>query len=207
MLRHNTIKIGGLLYVLAVFQFFVFELVAETLYPGYSVATNYVSDLGATCVNPPSNLDYVVHQPTAGIFDATVSLMGLALLVGALFVYRGTRKKPYLIVSAVADPAILLIGVFPEDTAGHTQWCRSSPLSSLDPLVLAWTIVKEKIISYLLAAFGALTLFFTLTDVPARDVGVGGQERLLVLSALVGLLTLGGYLGSPGTSPNGASRA
>ena len=103
MLRLNTIKIGGLLYVVAVFQFFVFELVAETLYPGYSVASNYVSDLGATCVNPPSNLSCVVHQPTAAIFDATVSLMGLLLLAGACFVYRGTRRKPYLITPAVAD--------------------------------------------------------------------------------------------------------
>jgi len=205
LLRNNTIKIGGLLYVVAVFQFFVFELVAETLYPGYSVASNYVSDLGATCVNPPSNLSCVVHQPTAAIFDATVSLMGLLLLAGACFVYHGTRKKPYLITSAVADLAILLIGVFPENTgSAHAVVSEVSFVFTGISLVLAWTIVKGRIISYLMVAFGAMTLFFTLTDVPARDVGVGGQERLLVLSALVGLLTLGGYL-TGRDSPNGAS--
>jgi hypothetical membrane protein len=206
LLRLNTIKIGGLLYVVAVFQFFVFELVAETLYPGYSVASNYVSDLGATCVNPPSNLSCVVHQPTAAIFDATVSLMGLLLLAGACFVYRGTRRKPSLITSAVADLAILLIGVFPENTGwAHAIVSEFSFVFTGISLILAWTIVSGRIIRYLMVAFGALTLFFTLTDVPARDVGVGGQERLLVLSALVGLLTLGGYL-TGRDLPNGASR-
>ena len=205
MLRSNTIRLGGLLYVVGVFQFLIFELVAETLYPGYSVASNYISDLGATCINPPSNLNCVVHQPTATIFDVTVSLMGLALLAGAFFVYSGTRRKPYLITSAVADVAIVLIGVFPEDTgAAHAIASEFAFLFTGISLVLAWTIVQGRIIRYLTLAFGVLTLFFTITSVPTKDVGVGGQERLLVLSALVGLLVLGGYL-TGRDSPNGVS--
>ena len=113
MVHDNTIKIGGLLYVVAVFQFFVLELVAETLYPGYSVASNYISDLGATCVKPPSTQICVVRQPSAKIFDATVFIMGLMLLAGACFVYHGTRKKPYFLTSAIADVTILLIRSVP----------------------------------------------------------------------------------------------
>ena len=37
-MRYDSLKIGGVLYVIAAFQFLVFELVAETLYPGYNVA-------------------------------------------------------------------------------------------------------------------------------------------------------------------------
>ena len=63
--RDDSLKIGGVLYVIAAFQFLVFELVAETLYPGYSVSNNYISDLGATCIAPPSN--YELHRaPTLG---------------------------------------------------------------------------------------------------------------------------------------------
>src|SRR5579862_5868724 len=98
-MRYDSLKIGGVLYVIAAFQFFVFELIAEALYPGYSVANNYISDLGATCVNPPSTASCIVHQPSAMIFDTTVFFLGLMLLVGTLFVYLGTRKKPYLIVT------------------------------------------------------------------------------------------------------------
>jgi hypothetical protein len=50
------------------------------------------------------------------------------------------------------------------------------------------------LIRYMPVIFGALTLFFNIFDVPARLVGAGGQERLLVLSPLVGLLSIGGYL-------------
>jgi len=193
--RQSPLKIAGVLYVAAVFQFFVFELVAETLYPGYSVARNYISDLGATCVNPPSTLHCVVHQPGADIFDATVFLLGLMLLAGTCFVFYGARKKLYCLSAAVADIAILLAGVFPENTG----WPHA--IDSLFvfwflgiSLVLAWTIVNGALIRFMPVVFGVLTLFFNIFDVPARLVGAGGQERLLVLSALLGLLSIGGYL-------------
>lgn len=193
--RYRPLEIGGVLYVLAVFQFLVFELVAETLYSGYSVASNYISDLGATCVDPPSTLHCVVNQPTATIFDITVSLLGLMLLAGAFFVYHGTRKKLYFVTSAVADIAILLVGVLPENTG----WAHAILSVILFyflgiSLLLAWTIANGDVIRYLVVASGALTLFFNVDNVAAGTVGVGGQERLLVLSALLGLLALGGYL-------------
>jgi len=205
--RNHSLKIGGLLYVVATFQFFVFELVAETLYHGYSVASNYISDLGATCINPPSNSSCVVHQPSAQIFDATVFLLGLILLVGAFCVYRGTRKKPYFVISAIADLSILLIGVFPENTGWiHAIVSEVAFLFTGVSLILATTIVAGGIMRYLAVSFGILTVFFTLTDVPANIVGVGGQERMLVLSALLGLLALGGYLTSQ-DSPGRAAGA
>jgi hypothetical membrane protein len=199
-MRFDSLKIGGALYVVAVFQFFIFELVAETLYPGYSVANNYISDLGATCLNPPSTASCIVHQPSATIFDTTVFLLGLLLLVGTFFVYYGTRKKPYFIVTAVADIAILLAGVFPENTG----WMHADisvilfPLTGIS-LILAWTIVKGGVFRYLTLAFGLLTLYFNSFSVSA--VGNGGSERLLVISILSGTLALGGYLTGRESAP------
>ncbi|MDG6905555.1 MAG: DUF998 domain-containing protein [Nitrososphaerota archaeon] len=192
-MRYDPLKIGGVLYIIAVFQFFIFELVAETLYPGYSVANNYISDLGATCVNPPSTASCIVHQPSATIFDTTLLFLGLLLLVGTHFVYYGTRKKPYFIVTAVADIAILLVGVFPENTG----WIHGGISVILFlfigiSLILAWTIVKGGVFRYLTVAFGVLTLYFNFFSVSA--LGNGGSERLLVLSILCGVLSLGGYL-------------
>lgn len=191
--RYDPLKIGGVLYVIAVFQFLVFELVAETLYPGYSVANNYISDLGATCVAPPSNSSCVVHQPSATIFDSTVFLLGLMLLAGTLLVYHGTRKKPYFVATAVADLAILLVGVFPENTGWtHAVISEVAFLFTGISLVLARTVVKGVAFQYLALAFGVLTIFFTFVGVNA--VGVGGGEWLIVLPALLGILALGGYL-------------
>jgi hypothetical membrane protein len=193
-MRYDLLKIGGVLYVIAVFQFFVFELVAETLYSGYSVSNNYISDLGATCVAPPSTASCVVHQPSATIFDTTVFLLGLILLIGTILVYHATRKKPYFITTVVADLAILFVGVFPENTG----WIHAGISIILFlflgiSLILAWTISKGSLLGYLVVAFGVLTLYFNYLPVPA-GVGVGGDERLIVLSALSGVLALGGYL-------------
>lgn len=192
--RYSPLKIGGVLYVVAVFQFFIFELVAETLYPGYSVAHNYISDLGAKCANPPSTLHCVVHQPTATIFDTTVVLLGAMLLAGTIFVYLGTRRKLYFVVSAVTDVAILLVGVLPENTGWpHAILSEILFIGVGISLILAWTIAAGDVIRYLTVVLGALTLFFSVSNGRAV-VGVGGQERLLVLSGLLGVLALGGYL-------------
>lgn len=203
LVHESPLKVAGVLYVVAVFQFFVFELVAETLFPGYSVARNYISDLGGACVNPPSTLHCAVHQPTAAIFDTTVFLLGLLLLAGAVFVYLGTRKKLYFLTSAVADVAIILVAVFPEPTGWPHAILSVILFYFLGiSLILAWTVATRGVIRYLVVVFGALTLFFNVDSVAAGAVGTGGQERLLVLSALVGLLALGGYLTGQESSPS-----
>jgi hypothetical membrane protein len=195
LVRDSPLKIAGVLYIVAVFQFFVFELVSETLYPGYSVARNYISDLGATCANPPSTLHCVVHQPTANIFDVSVFLLGLMLFVGTCFVYLATRQKLYCVGAAVAGISILLAGVFPENTGWPHVIDSVFVFYSLGiSLIFAWTIVDGEIVRYLPVTFGVLTLVFNVFQGPATVVGVGGQERLLVLSALLGLLSIGGYL-------------
>ena len=194
-MHSDSLKIAGVLYVIAVFQFFVFELVAETLYPGYSVSNNYISDLGATCIAPPSTASCVVHQPSATIFDTSVFFLGVMLFIGAFFVYRGTRKKPYFFVTAVADIAILLVGVFPENT-GWVHAIDSWILFILTgiSLILVWSIVKTSIFRFLAVAFGVLTIYFTIFGGASAVVGVGGEERLIVLPALLGILAFGGYL-------------
>lgn len=194
-MRIESLKISGVLYIVAVFQFFVFELVAETLYPDYSVSSSYISDLGATCVAPPSTTSCVVHQPSATIFDTSVFLLGLILLVGTFLVYYGTRKKSYVIVAAVADLSILLIGIFPENTGWvHAIISEVAFLFTGISLILAWTIAKGSTYRYLAIAFGVLTLFFTIFGGLSSVVGVGGEERLIVLAALFGISALGGYL-------------
>src|SRR5262245_45676686 len=125
--HYHPLKIAGVLYLVCRLLLLKIKLVAETLYPGYSVASNYISDMGETCVNQPSILYAVLHQHTAYSFYATVFLLGLMLLAGTCLVYHGTRKKLYCVSAAVADVAILLVGLFPENT-GWTHAMLSVPL-------------------------------------------------------------------------------
>lgn len=203
IVRYDPLKVGGVLYIVAVFQSFVFELVAETLYPDFSISSNYISDLGATCVSPPSIANCVVHQPSAIIFDTSSFLLGLMLLVGTVFVYLGTRNRPYFAVTAVYDLAYLLVGVFPENT-GKTHLLVSAIgfLFAGISLVLAWTIVKKHAFGYFAVAFGVLTLFLIAVKYidAFPQLGVGGEEQLLVLPALLGVFALGAYLAGQDSS-------
>jgi len=54
---------AGVFLFIGAIQFVLGMLIAEFLYPGYSVSMNYISDLGATC-----RTTCIIHQPSASIF-------------------------------------------------------------------------------------------------------------------------------------------
>ena len=68
--------------VLAGVVAFMGIITAEVLYPDYSTRQD-ISDLGSTL--PP---DPIIHQPSATIFNSTMLLTGILLLIAAYFVYR-----------------------------------------------------------------------------------------------------------------------
>ena len=67
----NNRSISGALIFLGAAQFILVLVIAEALYPGYNVATNYISDLG-------------VGQ-TALLFNVSVAVFGVFIFIGALF--------------------------------------------------------------------------------------------------------------------------
>ncbi len=60
-----------MLFFIAVTQFVLGFTISEALYPGYSVSDNYISDLGI--------------GPSSIIFNSSVFLLGLLLLIGTYF--------------------------------------------------------------------------------------------------------------------------
>src|SRR2546423_8973351 len=77
-------KIGGALLFVAGAAILMGIITAEALYPaGYSTSRNDISDLGAT--RPPHS---VIVQPSATIFDTTMILTGLLIIVAAYCMHR-----------------------------------------------------------------------------------------------------------------------
>jgi hypothetical membrane protein len=64
-------KVAGTLFFIAATHFVLAFTIAETLYPGYRVSGNYISDLGI--------------GPSSIIFNSSVFLLGLSLLIGTYF--------------------------------------------------------------------------------------------------------------------------
>lgn len=109
----TTDRRGAILWVLCL-QYFVAEAITAQGYRGpYSLATNYISDLGArTCT--------AVCSPLHPLMNASFLLQGLLIAGGALAVRRLFPRGPLataaLISIAASALGVILVGLYPEDS-------------------------------------------------------------------------------------------
>jgi hypothetical membrane protein len=106
-------RLGACLW-LCCFQFFVAEQIARLGWTGhYSMARDYISDLGAARCSPPrcSSLHWVM--------DGSFVLQGLLIFFGAVLVRRLFPEqwvyRVALVLFAVAGLGVLVVGLAPED--------------------------------------------------------------------------------------------
>src|SRR5436309_15160343 len=92
---------AGLLLFVGIAQFAIIGLtVAESVYPGYSVSQNYISDLRV--------------GPAALIFDPSIILLGLVVLATAWFLLRRFQERLVSIVVALAGGGRIAVAVLTE---------------------------------------------------------------------------------------------
>ena len=182
LVKYVHSKVAGALIFVGSAQFIVALMVAEALYPGYSISQNYISDLGATC-----RATCQVVQPTSIIFNSSVFLLGLLAIVGAYFVWRGFNSRIFSALIVMAGLGAMGVGIFPE-TAGVIH-----PIVSLITFVFAGlsAIVSYRLqkapLSYFSILLGAMTLGALAlygSDV-FLGLGPGGMERMIAYPALI----------------------
>jgi len=83
-------------------QFLVFLVVAEALYPPYSVSDNFISDLG---VGPSGQ---------AGVFNTSIVLLGLFVVLGVYYLHRLFHRWELTIFLLLAGVDAILVGIFTE---------------------------------------------------------------------------------------------
>src|SRR5512137_1580342 len=76
---------------------------SESLYPGYSVSANYISDLG---VGP---------MPSSAIFDVGVILFGLMALLAAALLRQENKKSRIWLLLGISGIGAVGVGVFDMD--------------------------------------------------------------------------------------------
>lgn len=184
-------KVAGALFFVAVAQFVLGLIVSEALYSGYSVSDNYISDLGV--------------GPSSMIFNSTVFLMGLLLIIGTYFLQRAfkefTMLTAMLVLTAIGTMGV---GIFTED-AGTIHSVVSliafvfSGLSAIFSVICSYVhkvkLVKMpfSVITVILGlmTLGALVLFVGKIYL---GLGAGGMERMIVYPILMWGAGFGGYL-------------
>ncbi len=191
MALSNASKAGVALFAGAV-QYSIGLILAEIYYPGYNVSTNAVSDLGANCTPSPCQ----IYQPTSTIFNSSVILLGLFVLVGAFFLQRAFHWKPATVMVGIAGIGAMGVGLFPETTGvWHGLFSLIVFLfAGLSAVVTAR--FQKRPMSYFSIILGLLTLAALVLYVGGNyfGLGPGGMERIVVYPVLVATIAFGGHL-------------
>jgi hypothetical membrane protein len=156
----------------------------------YSVANNYVSDLGANCRTTCTAV------PSGYLFDTSIAILGLLILVGAYFLQRAYHWKPATIMIALAGVGALGVGLFPETTGiWHSIFSLIVFLfAGLTALVTAR--FQKKPMFYFSIILGLVTLLALVLYIGGDYLGLGpgGMERMVVYPVLLWSLGFGGHL-------------
>jgi hypothetical membrane protein len=201
MRQADSRSVGGMVLALAGATILMGIITAEALYPAaYRTDQNTISDLGGT--RPP---DSVVLQPSAAIFDTTMVVTGLAIIVAAYLIQRALGRRAVAIWTGVLGLGVLGVGIFPGHTGPH-------PLIALLTFVaggiaaLTSARVVTSPVRYVFAGFGAVALVALALGLvllewgPIAELGEGGIERWVAYPVVLWLIGFGSYLAAAAPS-------
>jgi hypothetical membrane protein len=147
---HPNGKMAGVLFFVAVTQFVLCFIVAEALYPGYSVSDNYISDLGV--------------GPSSLIFNSSIFLLGLLSIIGAYFLPRVADFRVLTVLLVLMAVGAMGAGVFTKDfTTIHGAVSSMAFMFGGLSAIASFKVLKTplSVISVMLGlmTLGALALF------------------------------------------------
>jgi len=102
-MRYNSKTVAGVLLFIGSVQCLLGLIVAESLYPNYSVSENCISDLGV--------------GSNSLIFNSSVFLLGLFLITSAYLTQRAFGFSLLSAILIITGVGAMGVGVFPETVA------------------------------------------------------------------------------------------
>jgi hypothetical membrane protein len=180
-------------------------MIAEALFPGYSIANNEISDLGANCIKVMHFMpggSCVIEQPSAAIFDSSLFLAGVLVVVGAYLLTRASRKKVLPTLLVIAGVGAIGVGLFPENT-GLLHIISASiafVFFGLSAIASYRTITSP--LRYISLVLGITTLVSLVLFVSGIELGLGlgGIERMITYPVIIWGMGFGSYLMSSPTT-------
>jgi hypothetical membrane protein len=189
---------AGTLFFIAATQFIICLIIAEALYPGYSVSSNYISDLGV--------------GPSAIIFNASVFTLGLLILTGTYLQRRNPNFRTLNILLLLMAIGAMGVGIFTKDyTLPHGAVSSAAfffaglsaitsfkvlpkPLSLISIVLGAMTLTALALFSAGIIASGSLTSTTAYDSALYLGLGPGGMERMIAYPAIIWLAGFGAHL-------------
>lgn len=186
-------KIAGLLLFVGVAQFILTKIVCETIYPGYLVGQQAISDLG----------NWGLAGNFAAVFSASAILLGVFIMAGAYFNGHGSKNRCFTALLAIAGVGNVVVGVVAENVipSVHSIFALIMFASWAVAALLSYKFVKSPF-SYVSVTLGAVSLLMLVLSLLGQRVsssfalglGMGGMERLVVYPLWFWTLGFGAYL-------------
>jgi hypothetical membrane protein len=181
IMGYQNKKVAGFLLLVGALQFVLGMIISEALYPEYSTSNNYISDLGV--------------GPSALIFNSSIFLLGLLIVVSAYFVQRAFNSKLFSILLAVTGIGAMGVGIFTEDyPPAHRIFSLITFLFAGISIIFSCKFERPPF-SYLSIILGAASLVSLALFGSGIYLGLGkgGMERMIAYPVLLGAISLGGY--------------
>ncbi len=186
-------KVAGTLLLVGTTQVVIFLIIAEAVYPDYSISANYISDLG------------VWGKTSAFFFNPSIIISGLTVVASSYFINKHFNNHIIAVLVALAGAGSLGVGIFPENTfivngipVLHSLFALLAFLfGGVSAISFFW--VTKPPFRYLSALLGVVTLtafalFLASSSSGGLGIGAGGMERMIAYPTLLGLIGFGGYL-------------
>lgn len=185
-------RLAGSALFVGVVQFGISLLLAEATYPGYSVSTNAISDLGATCKGEVCQ----IFQPSSTIFNSSIVILGLLVLLTSYYLQKAFKMRLLTIFVAIAALSMMGVGIFPETTGIIHSIVSFLTFFFIGLVAIVAYRVERAPLSYLSVILGVITLIaMTLYGSGTYlGLGAGGMERMIVFPVLLWSLGFGGSL-------------
>ena len=183
-------RLGALLLLVAVAEFSLAMLWAQAVYPGYSLQTNYISDLGV--------------GSTALIFNVGVVIFGLLVAAGAVVGLEGFPERVQLPAAGLllfAGIGAVFVGLEPETTGAPHLFAAGVAfgLGAVVALLVGadlWAEGRQALGAFGVAV-GLLGIVALVVLAPlgvGALIGVGTVERLIAYPELLWLFVTGAVL-------------
>ncbi len=165
---------------------FIFGFVLSgSLYAGYH-ETQVISDLGV--------------GPTAWLFNTSVFIFGIAVLISAYLLLNIGIQKHFSILIGLAGISASLIGLIPE-TQGvpHVIAAAMIFLCGGMSALIGYQVFRGPF-SIISPVLGGITLIAIVLFASGNylGLGIGGMERMIAYPLILWILGAGAYLMSPG---------
>ncbi|MEM2096036.1 MAG: DUF998 domain-containing protein [Candidatus Caldarchaeum sp.] len=174
--------VAGALLFISIVQFMMALRIAESVYPGYSVSGNYISDLGVGVAAP--------------IFNTSIIILGICVILAAYLSAEVFRSRLFRAFIALAGIGAAGVGIFPENVPVlHSVMSLITFLFGGIAAVYSVRVLDRPVglLSVVagIVSLAALILFITGSYM---GLGHGGMERLIVYPVLVWGVMLAGNI-------------